>query len=128
MSEPPKKGRLVTQSVGEVTAVFFQDARILDETTVKAIADELMALVDSTYKIKLLLDFSNVEYLSSAVLGKLVATYKKVQEGKGQMKLCAIKPAIKEVFKITKLDKMFDIHDTQAAALNSFQTKKFGIF
>jgi anti-sigma B factor antagonist len=121
-----KKGRLVSQTVGEVTAVFFQDARILDETTVKAIAEELMQIADQSYKLKLLLDFSNVEYLSSAVLGKLVALHKKITEGKGQLKLCAIKPAIREVFKITKLDKLFELHDTNAAAMNAFATKRFG--
>ena len=124
----PKKGRLMVQSNGDVTVAFFQDARILDETTVKAVAEELLALVDSTFKIKLLLDFSNVEYLSSAVLGKLVAAYKKVQEGKGLMKLVAVKPSIKEVFKITKLDKLFEMHDTHQTAMNAFTTKKFGIF
>jgi len=122
------KSRLMVSSVGDVQAVYFQDARILDENTVKQIADELMKLVESTFGIRLLLDFSNVEYLSSAVLGKLVATHKKVQEGKGTMRLCAIKPSIREVFKITKLDKVFEIHDTQQSALNAFQTKKFGLF
>jgi anti-sigma B factor antagonist len=75
-----------------------------------------------------MIDFSNVEYLSSAVLGKLVAIHKKVQEGKGQLKLACIKPAIKEVFKITKLDKVFDIHDTHQGCMESFRQKKFGVF
>ena len=51
-----------------------------------------------------------------------------VAEGKGIMKLACIKPAIKEVFKITKLDKVFEIHDTHEACMNAFKTKKFGLF
>jgi anti-sigma B factor antagonist len=128
MATDPKKNHFMVEVAADVTCVFLSDARILDETTVKTIAEELMRLVDNTFKIKLLIDFSNVEYLSSAVLGKLVAIHKKVAEGKGQMKLAAIKPAIKEVFKITKLDKVFDIHDTHHSAMDSFKTKKFGLF
>ncbi len=128
MSNDPKKNHFMVEIAADVTVVFLQDARILDETTVKVIAEELMRLVDNTYKIKLMIEFSNVEYLSSAVLGKLVAIHKKVQEGKGILKLACIKPSIKEVFKITKLDKVFDIHDTHEAAMNSFKNKKFGLF
>ena len=128
MSIDPTKNHFMVQVAADVTCVFLSDARILDETTVKVIAEELMRLVDNTFKIKLLIDFSNVEYLSSAVLGKLVAIHKKVQEGKGHMKLAAIKPSIREVFKITKLDKVFDIADTHEAAMNGFKTKKFGLF
>jgi anti-sigma B factor antagonist len=126
--QDPKKSKLVIQSVGDITTVTLTDARILDENTVKTIAEELTRLVKETFKMKLLIDFSNVEYLSSAVLGKLVATYKLVQEGKGTMKLCSIKPAIRQVFSITKLDKMFEIHDDQGGAIKAFTTKKFGIF
>ncbi|MCC6739548.1 MAG: STAS domain-containing protein [Planctomycetia bacterium] len=128
MSIDPTKNHFYTQTAGDVTVVFLQDARILDETTVKVIADELMRLVDNTFKIKLMIDFSNVEYLSSAVLGKLVAIHKKVAEGKGVMKLACIKPAIKEVFKITKLDKVFELHDTHQACMDAFKQKKFGLF
>lgn len=128
MSNDPTKNHFYTQVAADVTVVFLQDARILDETTVKVIAEELMRLVDNTYKIKLMIDFSNVEYLSSAVLGKLVAIHKKVAEGKGIMKLACIKPAIKEVFKITKLDKVFEIHDTHQACMDAFKQKKFGLF
>ena len=124
----PHKNHFMVEVAGDITVVFLSDARILDETTVKVIAEELMRLVDNTFKIKLMIDFSNVEYLSSAVLGKLVAIHKKVQEGKGTMKLACIKPSIKEVFKITKLDKVFDIHDTHEACMNAFKQKKFGLF
>lgn len=126
--QDPKKSHFMTETAGDVTVVFMNDARILDETTVKVIAEELMRLVDNTYKIKLMIDFSNVEYLSSAVLGKLVALHKKIQEGKGILKLACIKPAIKEVFKITKLDKVFEIHDTHQACMDAFKQKKFGLF
>ena len=67
-----------------------------------------------------LLDFTSVEYLSSAALGKLITMDKKVKGAKGKLRLCSIRPDIYEVFAITKLNKLFDIHDDQEKALEGF--------
>jgi anti-sigma B factor antagonist len=120
-----KKGRLIAESSGGVTMVLFTDARILDESTVKEVGEELMRLVENTYKMKLLINFQGVEYLSSVALGKLVAVHRKLAEGQGELRLCCIKPAILEVFRITRLDRIFRIYDDPTAALNSFQTRKW---
>ncbi|MEZ5950468.1 MAG: STAS domain-containing protein [Planctomycetaceae bacterium] len=65
--------------------------------------------------------FPNVEYLSSGfALGKLITMDKKVKANAGKLRLCAIRPDIYEVFAITKLNKLFDIKDTQEDALQGF--------
>ncbi|MBI3270823.1 MAG: STAS domain-containing protein [Planctomycetes bacterium] len=109
---------------GDVTVAEFTGAKILEETTIQEIAKELMKLVDAPYKVKLVLDFARVEYLSSAVLGKLIALHKKIVAEKGQFRLCAIKPSILEVFKITKLDKVMSILPNRAAAVSAMMLKK----
>lgn len=125
MENTPKKGRLNTITVGDITAVDFIDSRILDENIIKVVVEELFALVNNSYKIKLLIDFQNVDYLSSAVLGKMVALKKLVDEAKGMLKLCNIKPSIRQIFSITKLDKLIEIHPDQAAAIKAFQKGRF---
>ena len=67
-----------------------------------------------------LLNFSNVEFLSSAALGKLITLDKKVKANGGRLKLSNIRPEIYEVFAITKLNKLFDIKDEEADALSAF--------
>ena len=94
-----------------------EDRKILDETNIQEIGQELFDLVDEEGARNLVLNFESVEYLSSAALGKLITLNKKVRQADGQLKLCAIKPPIFEVFVITKLNKLFDIYETQAAAL-----------
>jgi len=121
----PPKSKLLTQSYGDITLAFITEARILDEATVTEFATELLNLVNQTYRIKLLINFQTVDYLSSAVLGKLVAVHKLCVEAKGILKFCCIKPAIMEVFKITKLDKLFEIHADMATAVNAFKRGKF---
>jgi anti-sigma B factor antagonist len=104
-----------------VSVVEFADRKILDELCISEIRDELTKLAAGTDNIKLLLSFKNVEHLSSAALGVLITLNKQVADREGKLKLSDITPQIYEVFKITRLNKLFDIHDTAAQALSSFQ-------
>ena len=104
----------------DVAVVAFRDARILDEITITEIGQELFQLVDVDNRKKLLLDFSRVEFLSSAALGKLITLRRKIVEANGFLKLCGIQPEALEVFLVAKLDSFFDIHPRQTEALASF--------
>ena len=77
-------------------------------------------MVDEHKPINLLLNFENVEHLSSAALGMLITLHKRIMESRGQLKLSNINPQIYEVFKITRLNKVFDIYDHAAKAKASF--------
>lgn len=115
-----KKRRLLCEPHGDVTVVYFTERKILDELNIKEIGEELFDLVETHNKKKLLVNFENVEYLSSAALGKLITLNKRVRAADGQLRLCRISPTIFEVFRITKLDKLFNIFDTEDSALASF--------
>ncbi len=116
-----KSERLFLEPRGDVTIVSFMDKKILDEANIQEIGDELTQLVTKDHRIKLLLNFENVEYLSSAALGKLISLHKRVREHNGQLKLCGIRPEIYEVFKITKLNLLFEIYDDEELALKTFK-------
>ena len=100
-----------------MTVAKFVDKKILDETNIQNIGNQLFALVDEDGRKKIVLDFSIVEYLSSAALGKLITMDKKVKAAKAKLRLCCIRPEIYEVFEITRLNKIFDIKATQEEAL-----------
>jgi anti-sigma B factor antagonist len=112
--------RLDIEEVGDVTVAKFVDKKILDETNIQIIGNQMFGLVDEDGRKKIVLDFSNVEYLSSAALGKLITMDKKVKAAKGKLRLCSIRPEIYEVFEITRLNKIFDIRGTQEQALEGF--------
>ena len=112
--------RIDIEEIGDVTVARFVDKKILDETNIQVIGNQLFTLVDDEGRKKILLDFENVEYLSSAALGKLITMDKKVKSAKGRLKLCNVRPDIYEVFAITKLNKLFDMHEDQERALESF--------
>ena len=103
-----------------MTVVNFTDKKILDEQNIQIIGEQLFSLVDELGRRKLILNFSNVEYLSSAALGKFINLNKKVRAAGGKLVLCNIAQHIYEVFEITRLDKMFNIQKDEQAALQSF--------
>ena len=112
--------RIDIEEVGDVTVARFIDKKILDETNIQIIGNQLFALVDEDARMKIVLDFENVEYLSSAALGKLITMDKKVKAARGKLRLCNIRPDIYEVFAITKLSKLFNILESQDDALEGF--------
>lgn len=112
--------RLEVSEVGDVTVVRFVDRKILDEGNIQEVGQELFGLIEDEGRKKLLLNFCNVEFLSSAALGKLINMKKKVGGAGGKMKLCCIHPELKVVFKITRLDQVFEIFDEEQGALDSF--------
>jgi anti-sigma B factor antagonist len=120
MSAQPRRRRLEVETIGDVTVVNFTDKRILDEQNIQAIGEQLFGLVDTQGHKKLLLNFSNVEYLSSAALGKFITLNKKVGTAGGKLVLCAIDPTIYEVFEITRLNKLFNIQKDEQTALQAF--------
>ena len=120
MSAQPRRRRLEVEPIGDVTVVNFIDRKILDEQNIQIIGEQLFSLVEVERVKKMLLNFRNVEYLSSAALGKLITLNKKMQTAGGKLVLCNIDPQIYEVFEITKLDKLFKIKKDEQEALQAF--------
>jgi len=107
---------------GNVSVVQFADRKILEELSIHEIGEELRVLAESEPHINLLLDFGNVDHLASAALGMLITLHKKIQEQEGALKLSNINRQIFQVFKITRLNRVFDIHDTAEQAMKSFSS------
>src|SRR5687768_311464 len=104
----------------DIRIVEFTTNKILDEANIAEIQQTLFAMIDEEAQPKLLLDFSNVDHLSSAALGTLINANNRIKQRNGQLRLAAIKPQIYEVFVITKLNKLFRIYPERAEALGSF--------
>jgi anti-sigma B factor antagonist len=111
--------RISVQYLKNVTIVSFTDEKILEEQDIRELSKSIMSVVSEADGIKLILDFSSVQFLSSTVLGLLIRLSKKVYEGDGQLVLCSINPKILQVFKITRLDKVFNIYPDQDSAFAS---------
>ncbi|MCH2097964.1 MAG: STAS domain-containing protein [Pseudomonadales bacterium] len=112
--------RLKVSKIGAITQVEFVDRNILDESNIQQIGDELASIVDEVPTPKILIRFANVEHLSSAALGAMITVNNRIKGKEGELRLAEIDPQIREVFKITTLDKIFQIYDDADDALSSF--------
>lgn len=115
---------LRTQETEGVLVVYFTDTKILEEAKIQKVGGELIeaAGAAATGK-KMVLNFTGVGYMSSAMIGKLVLLNKKCKTDGIDLKLCDIAGNVGEVFKIMKLNKVFDIYKTEEKALKSFDKK-----
>lgn len=109
--------RVEVANVDEVTVVRFLDRKILDAAKIQELGDELFSLVESENRKKMLLNFANVEFLSSAALNKLIILEKKIKAEEGRLILTDLRPEIHEVFVITRLTQLFEIKETEADGL-----------
>lgn len=117
---PDQPSHLKITRSDSVHVVHFADRKILDELCITEIGDELNALVAKNAGIQLLISFRNVEHLSSAALGMLISLHKEIEKVTGRMHLSDIAPPIFEVFKMTRLNKLFAIYGTEKEALAAF--------
>lgn len=108
----------------KAVVVEFADRKILEELSIVEIGDELTHLTDAFPGRVLIISFGNVDHLSSATLGLLIKLREQVARTKGHLVLADIRPQIYEVFKITKLNRLFDISDTAGEALDRVARKQ----
>ncbi len=114
---------ITTKSSEEVLIVGFTDSKILDSHRIEAVGRELQEAVPQALHKKLLVNFSGVSFMSSAMITKLVTLNKACKNNSVALKFCEVSPNVMEVFKITKLTKLFDIQEGEEKALASFGKK-----
>jgi anti-sigma B factor antagonist len=113
----PAPRRIDVSESANISVVRFKDQKIIDPEAIQELGQELFDLIDRDERSKLVLNFDNVEFLSSAALGKLITFEKKAKRVGADLILTNISPEIFQVFAITNLDKLFKIKDTEADAL-----------
>ncbi len=118
-SKPPRR-RLRVEQIKDILVVSFVDRKILDEQNIQLIGEQLFSLVDEQGFEKLLLDFRNVEYKSSAAIGKLITLQKKLDRKHGRLIFYNLDPQIYEVYEITKFNRFFVIVNSLKDALALF--------
>ena len=111
------------QETDDVLQVFFTDAKILDDNRIQQIGSDLLEAASRATNNKMLLNFLGVTFMSSAMIGKLVSLHNKCKKDEIALKFCNISSNLTEVFKIMKLNKVFDIYKNDEKALKSFDKK-----
>ncbi len=115
---------LRVSDMAKAVVVQFADRKILEELSIVEIGNEFSRLADDFPGRVLIVSFANVDHLSSATLGLLIRLREQVARGSGHLILADIGPQIYEVFRITKLNRLFDISETSGEALDRVVKKQ----
>lgn len=112
-------GKITVRESADVLIIGFVDRHILDEANIQKIGQEISQEVAKRGMPRVIIDFDNVNHLSSPALGTMLTVRNDIRKKDGQLRLANISKDILEIFTITKLDKYFTISNTTEAALKS---------
>ena len=115
----PRCGHLLwfaSTRVGDVTVIRLLDTRMA--------VMELLELLDNAVcegaVSRIVLNFGSIQQVSSAALGKLIKLRSRADALRGKIRLCGFHADLRQVFRITRLDGIFDLYDTETEALAAF--------
>src|SRR6266481_1357324 len=111
--------RMTDREVDGVSVVTL-DGRIALGEESNTFREKLKSLLAEGNK-KIVLNMAGIKYIDSAGLGTLVAAHVSAKTQGASVRLCNLGEKFHEVMQITRLLTVFDVYDTEAAAVSSFQ-------
>jgi anti-anti-sigma factor len=109
--------QLTTNTSEGVTVLRIEGS--LDTQTSSEAQEELDRIVDDGAR-KLLIDFAELAYISSAGLRVLLVTAKKLNTEQGEMRMCNMNDVVKEVFEVSGFSTIFKVFQTDSEAMAGF--------
>ena len=109
---------LNTKKVDNVIVIYL--AGRLDVHLSAEIEKEINNIILNEPDAHLLMNLSDVEYMSSSGLRIFVSTMRILKESKRLLKLCNMNSAVKKIFEVVELMDMFEVFDDEEQALGSF--------
>ena len=107
------------REAGDITILDLSGKITIGEGSVQ-LREAVRNLLDSGRK-KILLNLGDVSYVDSSGIGELVSSYSTANKAGGSLKLLNLTKKIQDLLAITKLLTVFEIHDSEEAALASFK-------
>jgi len=112
--------RMTNTEVDGVSVVELDGRIVLGEES-NSLREKLKSLIAEGKK-KIVLNMAEIKYIDSTGLGTLVAAHLSAKNQGASMRLCHLGKKFHEVMQLTKLLTVFDVYDTEAAAVSSFQS------
>ncbi len=110
--------KMTNREVNGVSVVALDGRIVLGEEST-ALRQKLKSLIAEGKK-KIVLNMDDIKYIDSAGLGILVAAHVSAKTQGASLLLCHLGSKFQEVLQITKLLTVFEVCDTEAAAVASF--------
>jgi len=109
---------MTSREVDGVTVIQMEGRIVLGEES-NALRERVKSLLADNKK-HIVLNMNNVTYIDSAGLGALVAAHHSARSQDVALKLSNLGSKFQEVLQVTKLLTVFEVYDSEAAAVRSF--------
>lgn len=109
---------LVRKEVEDIVIISFEESTILDDTNAARFKTKLMGILGEGKSV--LIDFSNMNLISSSGMGALVAISALANEKKVKFGFYGLSTNLMNLFKVTKLYMIFKIFKDQDEAMDAF--------
>lgn len=111
----------IQQTTRDGVTVLAPSGRI-DTTTSASVEEVVRRTVDAGAR-DLVIDFTHVEYISSAGLRVFLVLAKRMRDLPGRLVLCGMPDAVRQVFRLAGFMPLFKVEPSQDAALATFATR-----
>ncbi len=105
------------KDLNDVSTLFLRG--YLDAHTYPKFESELQKLVEEN-RYKIVVDFRDLAYISSAGLGVFMGFIETVRENKGDIKLCTMTPKVFKVFDLLGFPTIYEILSNDQDAISRF--------
>ncbi len=121
---------------GKLPAMKFKTEKTEDVLVIRVPADALDAANALEFKTdirplletskKVALDMNRVKFMDSSGVGAMLSCLRTLHEKNGEIKLFNVKEQLVQLFKLVRLDRIMDIHDSKKAVIKAFQDQNLG--
>ena len=106
---------------GDISVVYLKG--FLDAHTASNLENTFSGLIDNS-KYKIVVNFKDLSYISSAGLGVFMAFIEKVRENAGDIKLTAMSDKVFNIFDLLGFPLLYEIFQTEDEAIKKFEENK----
>lgn len=108
------------QSLGPVVVARCLLPQLSDDENIEPIGQELLTLVGKYECRQLILDLSDVEYMTSSMVGKLIRVHRQMHREDGKLVLCQLTPTVDDILRSSRLLTYFNVVPTLEEAAAEF--------
>lgn len=107
-----------TETHGDI-AIFHLDGDVMGGPEATRVNEEINRMLDEG-TLKVVIDLAGVTRMNSSGLGILINALNTYKKNGGDLKLANVAPVVQNLMTITKLNTLFDIHDSVELAIANF--------
>ncbi len=106
---------------GGVHVISFERADVLDAFEIERLGDDIYHCIKTIDAPRVVVDLAKVQHLSSSAISMLIALKTVAEKRNGKVAIANVSRDIMEVFKLTKLHKLINIHNDTDKAVSSLR-------